>query len=126
MNTLNYKLPKSIRICKKKHFEYIFQNAVKIENKYLKVWFIKSWEDKRKVAFIASTYLGNAVHRNQYKRKLRELFRLNQHQLSKEYDFIFIAKKRLTEPSFEKLTQSFLALLNEHKLLYEDNHYTDY
>ena len=119
MEGLRFKLEKSKKIKKKKHFEFLFKNAIKIQNSFLKIYYIKFFDKKRKCAFIASNYLGNAVKRNTYKRRLREIFRLNQHIISEEYDFAFIAKNRLLEKNFDNTNQVFISLLKANNLIKE-------
>ena len=66
---------------------------------------------------------GNAVRRNRIKRLSREVFRLNQHNIPPEYDYLLIfspkmSKKSKTkgpiesqEPNFDELQTSFLDLV---------------
>ncbi|HEG44423.1 MAG TPA: ribonuclease P protein component [Phycisphaerales bacterium] len=66
---------------------------------------------------------GNAVRRNRIKRLSREIFRLNQHNIPPEYDYLLIfspkmSKKSKTKgpiesrkPNFDELQTSFLDLV---------------
>ena len=66
---------------------------------------------------------GNAVRRNRIKRLSREVFRLNQHNIPPEYDYLLIfspkmSKKSKTKgpidpqkPNFDELQTSFLGLV---------------
>jgi len=110
-NKLKFKLPKSIRLTKEKHFTYIFQNARKIQNRYLIVYFAPAKEKQGKVAFVASKRLGNAVIRNRCKRLLREFYRLNQHQITKTLDIVFVAKSNILNEKFCYINESFIELL---------------
>lgn len=113
MQNQRFTLPKSNRICKKKQFEYIFSNAKKIQNYYFKLFYVKAFENERKVAFVASRYVGNAVARNAGKRRLRELFRLNQYSIPNQYDLIFVAKPTLNKKKFDIVEKAFMILINQ-------------
>ncbi|MFA5879364.1 MAG: ribonuclease P protein component [Candidatus Margulisiibacteriota bacterium] len=110
-NKLSLKLPKSIRITKEKHFTYIFKNAKKIQNRYLIIYFVPAKEEIKKVAFVASKKLGNAVYRNKCKRRLREFYRLNQHQIINKFDLVFVAKNSIVNTNFWVINEAFIELL---------------
>lgn len=53
----------------------------------------------------ASRKTGGAVQRNRVKRLVREFFRLNQHRLSKEIDYLVIAGRGAWKLSFSEVDQ---------------------
>lgn len=112
-----FTLPKTIRICKKKHFENLFQNAKKLQNFFIKISFARAFNQQGKVAFIAGKYVGKAVIRNKCKRQLREIYRLNQHCISKEYDIAFIAKSGMVKQPYATLQYTTLGLLKKGDLI---------
>lgn len=46
----------------------------------------------RRLGLVTSGKVGNAVHRNRLKRRLREIFRLHKHQLLPGTDVIFVSR----------------------------------
>ena len=63
-----------------------------------------------RLAIIVSKKIGNAVVRNRIKRLFREIFRLHQHQLNIQKDYLIIAKKGIPE-DFHELEKRFLSAL---------------
>ncbi len=80
------------------------------------MYFTKSYEVEGKVAFVASKKIGNAVIRNACKRKLREFFRLNQHQITNKFDLVFVAKKIILTDAFEQINITGIELLKKWNL----------
>ncbi|NBD39358.1 MAG: ribonuclease P protein component [Verrucomicrobia bacterium] len=61
----------------------------------------------RRLGVVASRRVGNAVARNRAKRRLRELFRLEQQHLPSSCDLLLIARKRMARASFADLVRRF-------------------
>jgi ribonuclease P protein component len=62
-----------------------------------------------RVGVVASrASVGNAVHRNAAKRRLRELFRRNQHLVPPGVDLILTARGALLRVEFAEATQRFI------------------
>lgn len=58
---------------------------------------------------IASTAaVGNAIHRNRAKRRLRELFRAHQDRLPRHCDFLLIARAAMHQRPYVELEKIFL------------------
>ena len=55
-----------------------------------------------------STKLGHAVVRNRVRRRLREIFRLNQGGLAQGYDMILVARTRAVGAEYRELERAFL------------------
>ena len=55
-----------------------------------------------------STKLGHAVVRNRVRRRLREIFRLNQVGLAQGYDMILVARTRAVGAEYRELERAFL------------------
>lgn len=112
-----YTLSKNSRIKKKDHFQLVFEKAQRIENGLLRVYFFPKTDLPGQVAFVAGKKIGKAVFRSQCKRRLRELYRLNQTRISPHVELILMAKKSLMKYSYSQANKWFLNLLKEHALL---------
>lgn len=63
-----------------------------------------------RVGITVSKKLGHAVVRNRTRRRLREVYRLNEAKFQPGWDIVVVARSRAVEAPFAKLTDSYLAL----------------
>ena len=68
----------------------------------------RRWHNRLGVT--VSTKLGHAVVRNRVRRRLREIFRLNQKALAQGYDFILVARTRAVGAEYRELERAFLGV----------------
>ena len=76
---------------------------------------------KNRVGYTVSKKLGHAVVRNRTRRRLREVYRLNEEKFTPGWDIVVVARTRAVDAPFEKLTASFLRLAEKAGLLMEEN-----
>ncbi|WP_345741171.1 ribonuclease P protein component [Nitrosophilus kaiyonis] len=91
-----------------KEFNYIYKNSKAVHSQYF-VIFYKKTRDK-KVGFVSSKKIGNAVKRNRAKRRLRALFLLYSDKIPTG-TYIFVAKKDILDADFKKLKKVFEKLI---------------
>lgn len=58
-----------------------------------------------------------AVGRNLVKRRLREIFRQNRHNFTRNYDLLIVARRDVQECSFDDYRREILGSLRAHKIL---------
>jgi ribonuclease P protein component len=63
-----------------------------------------------RVGITVSKKLGKAHVRNRVRRRLREVYRLNEDQFQPGWDIVVVARSRAVEANFSKLTESYLSL----------------
>ncbi|NMA27584.1 MAG: ribonuclease P protein component, partial [Burkholderiales bacterium] len=66
-----------------------------------------------------SKKLGSAVVRNHVRRRLREVYRLNQEKLATRWDVILLARPLALSASFQDLEKEFLNLAERANLIRE-------
>ena len=69
-----------------------------------------------------SVKLGCAVVRNRARRRLREVYRLNETRLKSGFDIVIVARKAAYDAPFEVLEADFLKLAGQLSLLEEPEH----
>ena len=61
--------------------------------------------------------LGHAVVRNRVRRRLREIYRLNQPQMKQGYDIVLVGRVRAVSASYQELERAFLRVCEKLSLL---------
>ena len=72
------------------------------------VYCLKNRKGMSRLGVTVSTKLGHAVVRNRVRRRLREIFRLNQVGLAQGYDMILVARTRAVGAEYRELERAFL------------------
>ncbi len=72
-----------------------------------------------RVGYTVSNKLGCAVVRNRVRRRLREIYRLNEHLLRPGYDLVVVARGRSVGAEYRRLEREFLHACAGLKLLRE-------
>ena len=76
----------------------------------LVVYYRKNRLGHNRLGVTVSTKLGHAVVRNRVRRRLREIFRLNQSGLAQGYDMILVARTRAVGAEYRELERAFLSV----------------
>ena len=80
----------------------------------------KNRSDCNRVGITVGKKLGKAHIRNRARRRIREVYRLNEEKFQPGWDIVVVARSRAVEASFDKLTGSFLSLARRAGILRED------
>ena len=86
---------------------------------YLVVYCRKNRRERNRLGVTVGTKLGHAVVRNRVRRRLREIFRLNQDKLLQGYDIIIVARMRSVHAEYRELEGAFLRCCGKLSLLKE-------
>ena len=89
-------------------------------NGFLVLYARKNHSPYNRVGITVSKKLGGAVIRNRVRRRLREVYRLQEEQFSRGWDIVVVARSRCIKAEFPALTQAYLALAQKAGILRED------
>ena len=87
---------------------------------YLVLYARRNRLGQNRVGYTVSKKLGHAVVRNRTRRRLREVYRLNEERFAPGWDIVVVARTRAVDAPFEKLTASFLRLAEKAGILAEE------
>ncbi len=100
--------PRDNRIVTADAYASTKRRGVRLATRYFILYVAASKEGLSRVGIVASRKVGNAVVRNRHKRRLREVFRLNQKTFATPLDIVAIIKKRERTPAFSDYERDFL------------------
>ena len=70
-----------------------------------------------RIGITVSKKLGHAVVRNRTRRRLREVYRLNEEKFQPGWDLVVVARTRSVDASFDQITKSYLKLAKRANIL---------
>ena len=114
-------LRKSFRVKKEKDFNAIFQEGKSVANRKFVVYRLENSEQHFRVGLSVSKKLGNAVTRNQIKRRIRHVLITHKNQIIENLDFVVIARKGVEEMNYTELEKNLLHVLRLANIYQEGN-----
>ena len=91
-------------------FRRLYRNGNQAANRYLVLYSRPNHLKENRVGITVGKKLGKAVTRNRVRRRLREIFRLNQSGLAQGYDMILVARTRAVGAEYRELERAFLSV----------------
>ncbi len=79
-------------------------------NAYLVLYARKNHTKQNRVGITVGKKLGHAVVRNRVRRRLREVYRLNESLFCPGWDIVVVARTRAVKATFSQLTKAYLSL----------------
>ena len=86
-------------------------------NSMLVLYARKNRTGTNRVGITVGKRLGHAVVRNRVRRRLREVYRLNEERFQPGWDIVAVARSRCIHADFQKLTAAYLSLAEKAGLL---------
>ena len=90
---------------------HIFQRLYRTggqANGYLVLYARKNRTDTNRVGITVGKKLGHAVVRNRVRRRLREVYRLNEDKFQSGWDIVVVARTRAIYADFGQLTEAYM------------------
>ena len=87
---------------------------------YLVLYARRNRAEENRIGITVSKKLGKAHVRNRTRRRLREVYRINEQRFCPGWDIVVVARSKAVDAPFDKLTASYLALAKKAGILAEE------
>jgi len=103
----------------KKNYEFkrLYNKGKHAASQYAVVYCRKNGKPENRLGITVSTKLGKAVQRNRIRRRLKEIYRLNEYTLASGYDIVVVARMKAKFSSYHELESNALSLFRKLRLI---------
>ena len=112
-------MKKSFRVKREKDFSAIFRDGTSFANRKFVVYQLENQKSHFRVGLSVSKKLGNAVTRNQIKRRIRHILLSVREHLADNVDFVVIARKGVEGLDYAEMEKNLLHVLKLSKIYRE-------
>ena len=112
---------KNYRVKSEKDFNAIFKRGQSFANRKFVVYQLENQQNHFRVGLSVSKKLGNAVTRNQIKRRIRHILQSVKGSLVEHVDFVVIARKGVETLEYAEMEKNLLHVLKLSKIYQEGN-----
>ena len=102
-------------------FDAIFKEGESVANRKFVIYRLENQQQHFRVGLSVSKKLGNAVTRNQIKRRIRHVLIENSNQIVDNVDFVVIARKGVETLEYAEIEKNLLHVLKLAKIYQEGN-----
>ena len=110
-----YSFPKEKRLRSNRLFREVISSGQCVRDRMLTIYTAKNDYVFSRLGVSVSKSSGNSVKRNRLKRLVREVFRQHQHEIPIGFDYLVLIKRKIDQPSFEQIKESFMSLVLQKK-----------
>lgn len=105
----------------KKNYEFqrLYSKGKSAVSPYLVVYARKTKKRDMRIGFTVSTKLGKAVVRNRVRRRLREIYRLNEERFAPGTELVVVARVKAVRATYAQLQEAFLQACGKLDILRE-------
>lgn len=104
-------MEKKYRLRKDMEFKKVYNTGKNYYNRNLILYIRKNNLEETRVGYTITKKIGNAVIRNNIRRRMKEIYRLRFHSLKQGYDLIFIPKKNVVDISYKELESAMTHIM---------------
>jgi len=105
---------------KNHEFKRLYNKGKSAASKYAVVYCGKNGKSDNRLGITVSTKIGGAVIRNRIRRRLKEIYRLNECVLPTGYNIVLVARTSSRYVQWSELESSVMALFNRLGLVNRD------
>ncbi len=96
----------------KRNYEFrrLYSKGKSAASPYLALYVRKNRLNRNRLGITVGAKIGNAVKRNRVRRRLKEIYRLNEDRFCKGCDVVIVARVKAVYAQYGQLEHSFFAL----------------
>ena len=107
-------------LTKNHEFKRLYNKGKSAASNCVVVYSIRTGKPENRLGVTVSTKLGGAVQRNRIRRRLKEVYRLNEHKLHTGYNIVLVARSKSRFAQWNELESSVLSLFSKLGLIRSD------
>lgn len=98
---------------KNHEFKRLYNKGKSAASQCVVVYCRRNGRMANRLGITVSTKIGGAVQRNRIRRRLKEIYRLNEDKLATGYDIVIVARMKSRYIGYRELESSVLAIFNK-------------
>ena len=114
---MDYRLDKTRRIINNNEYRHLYKHGKYEVGRLCVLYRMPVAKQKTRIGFVTGKKVGGAVERNRARRLMKEVYRLNQHQIREGYHIVIVGRGPLKDATYERAEKEILYLLRKSKLL---------
>ena len=114
---MDYRLDKTRRIINNNEYRLVYKHGKYEVGRLCVLYRMPVAKQKTRIGFVTGKKVGGAVERNRARRLMKEVYRLNQHQIREGYHIVIVGCGPLKDATYERAEKEILYLLRKSKLL---------
>ena len=107
----------TVSLKENRQFRRLYAKGKSEVSPYLALYWRKNGGNESRLGITVGGKLGKAVKRNLVRRRLREIYRINEARFLPGYDLVVVARVRAVHSSYRDLERSLISLAGRGKLL---------
>jgi ribonuclease P protein component len=118
-----FKFPKASRLTRTAEFALVKKDGTSWTGRHVTLGILhRAGENAARLGIITTRRIGQAVVRNRVRRRLREIFRLNQRRLVTGIWIVTVARVSAADATFQQLERDWLRLAGRASILAPASH----
>ncbi|OFI05399.1 ribonuclease P protein component [Clostridium acetireducens DSM 10703] len=101
------------KLKKNSHFRIVYKRGKSFSNRFLVLYIFRNKKDYNRLGISVSKKVGKSVIRNRVKRLIKESYRLNNSDLKKGYDLVFIARNFVKNKNYNEVLSAMVDLFKK-------------
>jgi len=108
LGLITEKFPRSLRLRRRWEFQRVYRSGVRIGGRHIVLFALESEAGKTRLGITASKKTGNAVRRARARRRIREIFRRQRHDIkARDWDLVVNVRWTAAEAPWTELLSDF-------------------